>query len=648
MRALAGRCMRPSTRATVSLLLVFATVAGCGVPAQLRLANSVPWPARHVTVAAEALPEGIESMYELFNTGSWESADRLLQDDWTVPRFAPAHLATPLTWHEDPYHEQYWRFIFYSLRPTNSLLWAYYRSGKSQYRDKLLEILRSYLAHVATNPARDRYGMDDPHTVAFRVMGLVNDYVKLRRSHDLPADLDSRLRQEISRLAHLLETPRYYQGTYNHGFNEAVALLLVSANFPEFDPRGEWRNLSQVRLMDLMKQAVGTDGVEVEKSPFYHYYVLDFALQLEEWAQRNQIALPSGFHDRVEAMVRFATYLIWPDGTIPLVGSSVEMRPSRSADLYTAFEREHPDFAYAVSAGASGTAPPDRAALFDYTGLAVLRSPVDQAARYSDNSQLILDVGPQTSPHAQVEALAFDYYSHGRELITDSGLDTYVPGTAFDYFHNATAHNTVVVDGQNQGSGPVRSGLTATGPTWAYQSGSASVYPGVTQRRAVLLLSRDLVLVVDLAGAQQEHRYNQLWHLFPGAHVVADGTRVDVYDDRDAPTLRIVQADMALPLGVVDHFGEMNPMQGWYSDQYGHVERVHVADYGTQGLQAAYVTVLASGPYAGRAVTARAQVVGEGVTATVCAGGYAATVVIGHLAAVGESVTVNEGVGECT
>jgi hypothetical protein len=624
--------------ATMAALM--ATVAGCERAGPPDIATAIARPAPIVGVESVNLPHGRESIYSLVNAGSISDADALLRDVWRIPRFADVTLPGGPKWNEDPYHVKYWLFYFFSLRPTTNLLWAFYRTGDVRYRDKLVAILKSYVRYDVANPAPSRLGMDDPHALAFRAMVLLNTYTKLKRSGDLPKDLDPALRESIGRIADKLMLPINYQGSNNHGFSQAIALLLVSANLSDFAGSEKWAATARSRLRQLLAHTIDPDGVENEKSPFYHFYVLDFMLQTEDWAQANRIALPANFNQRAIEMARYATQIIWPNGQIPLLGSSVQLRPVRSIKLYSELLEQMPDFEFALTAGASGAPPTERAVIFPYSGQAILRSPIDATDEYRNNSQVLMDVGLPISKHAHFEALAIVYYSHGRELLPDSGLHTYNQDTAFDYFHGTTAHNTISVDGRDQDGGPVRAGATLTGDGWSYQSGVAAVYRGVRHRRSVLLLAKDLLLVVDDVTGSKAHAYRQLWHLFPGARPLVKGTRADIYNEFDNSTLSITQAATPAPPVVERYFGETDPMQGWYSDEYGLLGRNHVIGYTTTAKSARYYTLIATGRYAGQS----ASVTGTGqhgrFQVEVCAGDYAGRVTIRRQAAPGESVTV--------
>jgi Heparinase II/III-like protein/Heparinase II/III N-terminus len=630
------------------LVLVTGVSAGCAgrAPSQVHATAAVPLPPRTAPTPT-VLPAGAEAMYDLVDTGTLAAANDLLDNVWDVPRSNPVTLPTPLTWTEDPYHDQYWRFLFYSLRPTSNLLWAYYTTKQPKYLDKLLEILTSFTAYDATDPARDRTRLDYPHGAAFREMILVDDYVKLSASGVLPAALATAMRASIARLGAFLVTPANFNASYNHGFTEVVALLLVAVNFPDLPGATGWRALALDRLSTLMHNTVGPDGVEIERSPFYHFYVFDFALQLQAWSVRTGISMPASLADSINSMARYSTDIIWPNGQIPLLGSSVQLRPSGNTALYANIEKSFPQFAFAVTSGAKGTPPEDRAALFGTSGQVVMRSPIDASKPYSDNTQLQFTAGPPSTAHSHLDSLALTLYAHGTVLLPDSGLDTYVAGTAFDFFHGTSAHNTIVVDGKDQGAGPVTAGLVTSGPDWEYASAVASQYPGVTQKRSVLMIGHNALLVVDSLSSNAPHSYQQLWHLFPGANVTTSGLTVRATTASDAPVLEIVSGRSAAAtpaLSLQTYYGATDPLQGWYSDAYGQVQKNHVVGYTQSGTDAAYYTLIAAGPDAAHPASVTESPARNGaLRLTVCAADVSDLVTITDQAAgagAGEHVTV--------
>ena len=157
---------------------------GSSTPVSETLTVHVSNPTQHPT----PLALGEESAYAEMNEGDEASAQDLLGDVWPARGFPLPHLQWPLTWQEDPYHEAYWEFYFYGFRPEATLLYEWEKTGRAAYLEKLLAILRSYVAYDRTRP-ESRTTFDNSHTSAYRAMELTNLYVKLKIAGALPKDV---------------------------------------------------------------------------------------------------------------------------------------------------------------------------------------------------------------------------------------------------------------------------------------------------------------------------------------------------------------------------------------------------------------------------------------------------------------------------
>ena len=95
---------------------------------------------------------GLERAYSFLDEGEIERADRLLDDCWILDPFPEEVCLDGLpTWTEDPLEERYWRFVFYALRPTRHLLYAWRETGNGVYLDKLRAILGSLVLTPASS-----------------------------------------------------------------------------------------------------------------------------------------------------------------------------------------------------------------------------------------------------------------------------------------------------------------------------------------------------------------------------------------------------------------------------------------------------------------------------------------------------------------
>jgi hypothetical protein len=584
-----------------------------------------------VTLEAGALPRGRESIYKVLNLGEIGAAEKLLEDVWDLgDRSEPAYLKPPLTWTEDPYNDSYWRFLFYSLRPTVNLLWAFRTTGDVRYRNKLVEILESYVDYDLTRVDRDRTRFDDKHASAFRAMVLVNSYFKLKAGGDLPIDLDGKLLKSILKLGNFLFDPTNFDTGYNHGFTEAAALLLIGANFDVAPP--EWNKTALDRLESVIVDSVDDDGVEVEKSPFYHFYVATFANEIVAWSEANHVPLSEHFTPRTRAMSRFATYIPEPSGAVPLIGASVALDVRKlDPDVYGPTGQADPFFEYTWTGGVSGEEPTELHPLFPHAGFAILRSGFGPVTELEQQTHVVFNVGPYRTEHSHLDSLTLTYATNGKSLLPDSGLFTYDPGPDHDFFSSTRAHNTVVVDASDQSSGPDTviglntSGTNPLGRPWSYQSGAHRLYSGVVHKRSVALLSKDVVLVIDNLHSEESHTYAQTWHFAPD--VVPTTSGVDV-TGRDA-TGSVVSLHQALGEGIAVRLvsGATDPIQGWFSEVYGQKEPNWVAEYEAKANDARFVTLITSGAYAAAPVklTANGDDVGE-EEVVVCAGDLAVTV----------------------
>jgi hypothetical protein len=627
-------------RAGIFGLAVFVSVVSCG----------------HFAVQEKPdVPAGKESIYGSLSSGSTKIAEELLNDRWDIgPRSPVAHLPTPLSWTEDPFHDHYWRFIFYSLRPLSNLIYAYYVTHRTDFRDKLVQILQSYTDYDSIR-AFNADTFDYRHAAAFRALMLVNCYGKLVRSGDMPADLEAKMRASIEKLGDFLLAPFNFESTDNHAFNEAAGLLAIGANFPDLPNGAAYVREAVQRLAFEMQTTVGADGVEIENSPFYHFYVLSAVMQDYEWAKTYAQPMPDGFGNRIGAMLKYATLIPLPDGTLPLLGSTVTFDVDQlDPRVYAEDDIDGlPDgivddahFEYIRNAGKMGQAPTDRSTSFPSSGQGIMRSAFGAADVFPLQTHVTFSTSPWRNNHTHHDTLGINLYSSGTVLLTDSGLYTYDAGPDHDYFWSTRAHNTVVVDGQDQGMDPMAptaTGLVTAGTgrdTWAYQSGSHGLYAGVTHKRSVVLLEKDVVLVVDALNSDASHDYVQTWHFGPGLQADVQGLDVVGRSSAGTALLRVHQAmGDGITLGTAH--GQDSPMQGYVSLTYGTKVPNWTLEYAaTQRASQAFVTLLASGDYADKTPVVTASADGNSAIVTVCVGAAKYDVAIENQAASGESVSV--------
>jgi len=579
---------------------------------------SKPWKAPPIATPPR------EAMYQEMDQGNLEVANGIVNDLWPARGFPDAKLPSDLTWTEDPYSDAYFRFMFYSLRHLEHLLFGYNQTRDKKYLDKLLAVLNSFVAHDA-NRAYDVEKLDNPHASGYRAMVLTNLYFKLKQLGELSPGLAQGLRDSLQRVATFLMQDEHFEGWANHGFTEAAALLLVAHNFPDFAEAPAWRETGLYRL-DMMRQTnVDADGVDIENSPFYHQYVLGMIVQIGLWAEQYEPTVGDTYMPTAKSMLKYLAYVARPDGELPMLGASQQATiQSRDPKLFGSLAVFDPEYAWAYSEGRAGTPLEKRVQLFPTSGLFVLRSAVLGRAQ----TYVSFDAGAYRTDHSHLDAQSVTIYSDGVNLCPDSGLFTYVFGTDYDYFHGTRAHNTVIVDGADQLEGAAFAGAYGVSGETAWATSWSTAHYGVDHVRTVIILEQSLLLVLDTLSSQSSHDYTQIWHLFPGAGLAIQGLDAHVTDTPGAPVLRIHQAEPE-GLSVTSANGMTDAMQGWSSSLYNQKEPAHVIEYTRRGTRASFATLFSMGTYAAATEPAKlwddhddsgnriVRVCDEGVKATV-------------------------------
>lgn len=595
----------------LSALLSVACVASSDAP---------PW-----TPPEPPPPPAREAMYLELEQGDLAVADGIMDDVWPARGYPAAKLGWPLTWTEDPYNDAFFRFMFYSLRYTEHLWFAYRATGEERYLDKLDAILRSYVVNEKVR-SFNRRTFDNEHATAYRVMVLTYLYVKLEQGERLAPDLREGLRTTLSKMADYLMDPRRFESWANHGFTQAASLLVLAHNLPDLEGAASWRATGLERLEVMRTTNIDADGVDVENSPFYHMFVLGLVTQIGAWAAEHEPSIAPAWEGTKRAMVHYLTYVTYPNGRLPTLGATgTSIVPNQDPLLYGPLSAIDPEFAWIWSGGKGGTPPAKRAELFPVAGLFVLRAP--KAA--PEQTFVTFDSGVYRTDHSHLDALSTTIYSEGTALVPDSGLYTYDRGSEYDYFHGTRAHNTVVVDGKDQPEGAARPGAYGVSGPASWATGESTLHEGVTHRRTVVILDQGLVLVTDDLSSDTEHEYAQTWHLFPGAGLRVEGVDVDVDNIKGVPILLLRQAEPAA-LTLAHAYGQTAPMQGWISLAYSKKEPAHALEFKRRGTHARFATAFVMGRRARSGVEATVKETLDRATGdrlvTVCAQGYGATV----------------------
>lgn len=410
-----------------------------------------------------------------------------------------------------------------------------------------------------------------------------------------------------------------YASPNNHLLLQAKALAQAGLLFPEFHGARRWLEHGLAVLWEQMRAQVHADGVHREQAALYHQIITSELLELITLLQHNHLAAPADIRARFERMLEYEHVLIKPNGEIPLVGDSA------LGDSYVRFD--------AVAGGAVlfnrpawAARPPDEATLwliglqsqplsepaeirsqaFPHGGYFIMRHGRAREAAY-----LLFDCGPFGYPpapgHGHADALSFELHARGQTLIVDPGVYSYHLGMAWrNFFRGTAAHNTVVVDGQDQtvllDEWRVVRPARATVHDWVsrdafdFVAGSHDGYtrlpqPITHQRQIVFVKFPGYWIVWDQLTGQGRHQFELLFHLAPEAHVALEAPtgRARIHVGEEAGLLIHPLA----PVPADTCAGSETPIQGWVSRFSGEKKPAPVLRYAmTASAPVAFCTLL--------------------------------------------------------
>lgn len=262
----------------------------------------------------------------------------------------------------------------------------------------------------------------EPYPVSLRAMNMMR---WISRSNGRNVELVHYVYAELNFLSKRLE--HHLLG--NHLLENAFALMMGGAFFGQL----QWTAIGQGILEQELEEQVLLDGAHFELSPMYHQIILFRVLELLDWYAMWE-GKDGGFEEYLRAkasdMLAWLEQVSFDNGDIPHFNDSSDGISYPTAWLTDYAER-------------LGVVASDKS--LGESGYRSVSTP---------NYELKIDfaqVGPSYQPgHAHADALSFVLYHNNKPLLVEQGTSTYQIGRRRSLERSTEAHNTVVVNGQNQ------------------------------------------------------------------------------------------------------------------------------------------------------------------------------------------------------
>jgi hypothetical protein len=458
--------------------------------------------------------------------------------------------------------------------------------------------------------------------VAFRSLSWLWVYFLVAGSATTPPEFHGEIVRGLAVSGRHIES---YLSTYfspnTHLLGEGAALFFIGTLCPELPRAKRWQAVGWKILLEAAERQVRGDGLHFEQSIYYHVYALDLFLHASVLASRNEIPIPANFERTVERMLE-ALCVLARFGPIPRLGDDdggrvFDPHRNRSEHLLDPLATGAVLFSRADFKNAAAGPREEMLWLLGEAGMEEFdrlpcTSPVDGSIAFREaglyviwagdpKNQLVIDAGPQgadTAGHGHADALSITAKAGGHALLIDPGTFEYVGKDECERnrFRGTMAHNTLVVDGQDQAEpkGPfswislpnVRAERWINGDTFDLFAGSHDGYmrlaDPVTHRRFVFSLKSGLWLVRDEILGREKHQLDLFWHIDPEL----------LPEEQNKASFRGVGAGLSI-VGVENQGWSQEILSEEWSPAYGVKEPHCVLNFKTVAvLPAEFVTLL--------------------------------------------------------
>ena len=355
----------------------------------------------------------------------------------------------------------------------------------------------------------------------------------------------------------------------------ATGMLKTCLFFPELRDSEQWFKYAWDRFEEQLDNQVLPDGVQFELTPHYHFGVAKSYMLANSLSDKAGKPVPMKSREVLRKMVHYLHQTVTPDRLHLSFNDSDPNCGEGVAGFVTSPET------LAACGMASSRVPEGRmfedlpCEAFPCAGVYFLRD---------KDLYMAFDGGPYGAHHQHEDKLSFWLAAYGRTLIVDPGRYLYDNTTPFrGYLMQTRAHNTILVDGEDQCSKPHRDLYFSREPLdnfWEASSArvrvSASYDLGygpegeieVTHRRSVTFAVGKYWILLDELTGEGDHDIESRFQFMPGETTVeGDGVRT-MYDDANVMVCPAEGSELAVHLEI----GQEEPRGGWYSAGYNLIE----------------------------------------------------------------------------
>ena len=390
----------------------------------------------------------------------------------------------------------------------------------------------------------------ESYTVSLRIVNWIKFFLLSNEANQKEGNEKLPKREWIESLYHQalwLERNIEYHILANHYLKNGVALFFAGVYFEGIDA-DRWLRKGLAILRSELREQFLADGGHFERSPMYHCICLVDYLDVLNLARHSSAAvsceIADEFPGKVAIALDFLSDICLPDGAIPLFNDSAFGIASTPLQIFDYAER------------VIEYKPPSRTAAlivkaFPASGYYVCRRADDM---------FIVDcgqIGPDYQPgHAHCDTLSYELVIDGQRVVVDSGVYDYEPSQERAYARSTRAHNTVMIDGQEQSeiwgvfrvahrARPIRAEISNTAHASVLFEGAHDGYMRLSGRpihwRQISCDGQGSWVITDELKGSGTHRMESYVHIHPDFTIVPSGEGVFGIE-KDGKAIAVIEA----------------------------------------------------------------------------------------------------------
>ena len=482
---------------------------------------------------------------------------------------------------------------------------AFYLTDEEKYAEEVIKQIKSF---VKQSPYLLGVNWVVPMEVSIRLVSISWITVFLKEYLIKNAGVCALIEQVVkSHVDYVARNYAAYSSANNHLVAEAAGVFIASLCFSRFKKmRTHRRKTYDILCREITLQHYA-DGANKEQAVHYQLFAFEFLLLAGLLGRANGVDFPAQYWEMLEKNAGFIAAIANDNCSLPEIGDSDDGKAlvlsetdcnivqSILATSAVLFERGD----FKAKAGSfdevsfwllGNQSKMEFDALDEESISAPIVNQFEQGGYYilkggsTTKAKLIFDCGPlgfeAISAHGHADSLSFILNVYGMQYFIDPGTYTYIADDPFrNYFRSTAAHNTVVVDGQDQSriAGPFLWDHKANSylEEWmsdahyervaGWHDGYRRLQDPVIHRRSVEInKEKETIEIKDVLEASASHKIAIYFHLSPQCQInKSAGNKWCITNNNKTIEL---MTDDKLDCEIIN--GSDDPLGGWSSSTY--------------------------------------------------------------------------------